>query len=293
MINYLRAGVSALASVSPNMPWFFGHTGAEVLAACFLLEEGQLSSEVRALLRNRLNQSIESGPELFSEKHFDDEKCCDDDLLAVLKRAVNTHSTTGHGVIFASLALKAFSLQPGLLTRSVSDGLVSLVSACLEDTPRRHYGIEDYHSESVDYAGMARFDTPREAADYSLGIHSHIYPDQEIDGTFYFLAGDLLHSVTYAHALLELEQLGYEEFAVQGLEALEKHMFLSARKHSDLEPIEVVRQYDPTKLEFWSRELDEPHNTKLAYAAVSLTKKFPASDREKVFDGLSGYWELY
>ena len=108
-----------------------------------------------------------------------------------MTECVKAHSTTGHGVIFDTLALRAFTIEPRLLIEKVSNGLVFLLRDCLDDVPNRHYGIAGYHSSDVDYTGIRYFTSAKEAADVSLSVHGAVYADQVIEDTYYFLSGDL------------------------------------------------------------------------------------------------------
>lgn len=293
--KYLLAGISALARAKGEFdyPWFFGHSGASVLAGYFLLRDNDLATDVRSVIEEHLDQLISADEALFKAFSFDACQADKQELMQCLSECVRTHSTTGHGVIFGTLALKAFTIEPALLTNEVSDGVVALLRDCLEDVPNRHYGISEYRSPAVDYSGIKLLRSAKEAADYSLTVHDTVYPDQIIENTYYFLAGDLLHCVTYAHALLELEELGYGDIVEAGLEAISRHIYLSSRTHRELEPIKATRAYDPTTLAFWNRSITEPHHIKLAYSSLALTASKSAEERSRVFGDLSKYWASY
>ncbi|WP_101758470.1 hypothetical protein [Oceanicoccus sp. KOV_DT_Chl] len=295
MDKYLHAGVSALVNTTRklSLPWFFGHSGASILAGFFLLKDNDLDVEVSRAITKYLDQTISADPVIFELSSLNNSLVSVDELLSAISICVNSHSTTGHGVIFGTLALRALVQEPKLLTRQVSEGLVTLLRQCLEDVPNRHYGINNYQSSEVDYSGCKSFSSVKEAAEYSLTVHETVYPDQTIGETFYFLAGDLLHSVTYAHALLELEALGYGEIAHQGLGPLSRHIFLSSRLHKDLYPLVAKRVFDPKQLSFWQRPLAEPHNIKLAYSSMALIANYSPQEKDKVFRNLSKYWAMY
>lgn len=295
MERYLHAGVSALANSKNkfNHPWFLGHTGAAVIAGYFLLKENDFSEEVKISIESYLNNLIANDDDLFEVVSTDEPQNVTEDFLNTLSDCVKTHSTTGHGVIFGVLLLKAISVEPALFTKEVETGVRALLKDCLQDVANRHYKITDYHAPDVDFTGIKRFESVKVAAKYSLTVHETIYPDQLIDNVYYFLAGDLLHCVTYAHALCELADIGHYEMANSGLNALSEHIFLSSKSHSELEPISTMNTYDPNDLSFWERPITEPHHIKLAYAALSLTKNDPEEHRKSVFTHLSKYWEFY
>lgn len=295
MNKYLHAGLSALVNTKnkANSPWFFGHSGASVLAGYFLLNDIELSGEVRTAIGNYLDETIARDPQLFELISLGNTSENISEFIGVLSECTKAHSTTGHGVIYGTLALKAITLEPSLFTKEVSDGLIALLQDCLTDIPNRHYGIKDYHSADVDYTGMKTFLSAQEAGSYSLTVHAAVYPDQIIDDTYYFLAGNLLHAVTYAHALIDLEELGYSELVSAGLEPLAQHIHLSSRVIEQLQPIEVSETYDPTEIEFWSRPLNEPHQIKLAYSGLALTRTMSDERRRVVFSDLSKYWATF
>ncbi|MEM8498123.1 MAG: hypothetical protein AAF542_08875 [Pseudomonadota bacterium] len=295
MHNYLEAGITALANtkLKYNYPWFFAHAGAAVLSGAFMLQSSTLSASTQRAIASSLDRMINSDPELYVPAAENDARVEKDDLLQALQQCTLTHSTTGHGVIFGTLALKAALLEPALFTQSVSRGLVQLLEDCLIDVPNRHLGIENYRSSSVDYSGAKTFNSTREAANYSLSVHTRVYPDQSIDDTFYFLAGNLLHCVTYAHALLELDNLGYSKLANSGLDVLAQHMFLSAREHPALHTFSASAVLNPEDESFWERKVNEPHQLKLAYSALAIAASYTTEEKKTVFKDLSKYWEMF
>lgn len=295
MDKYLQSGVSALANTKNKFdrPWFFGHAGASVLAGHFLLKDNEFSKEVRAKITEYLDSILASDPDLFAPADFSLPEASRSEILKCISEVVEVHSTTGHGIIFGALVLKAIAEEPTLFTKEVSEGVIALLRDCTSDVPDRYYGVSNYHSANVDYTGMKTFGSAGKAAEFSLTLHQTIYPDQIIDETYYFLAGNLLHSVTYAHALLQLEELGFGDLVAKGLDPLAKHMFLSARPHPSLEPLVTTHTYDPTEIEFWERSLNEPHQIKLAYSALALTRSFSDKEKKNVYRDLSTYWTYF
>ena len=299
MNKLLLSGVSALVNAKNQFsyPWFFGHFGASVLAASFLLEDNNLEPDVEAAIRSAVDDIVAGDAALFAPVSVAGANgavsVSVDELLETLEQCVAVHSTTGHGVIFGTLGLKAIRKEPGLLTAETVKGLTALIKDCMVDVPNRHYGIADYQSVDVDYSDMRRFDCLQDAAIHSLQIHNRVYADQQIGDSYYFLAGDLLHCVTYAHALIELQAMGYESIARSGLHMLEKHMFLSTRPYSDLRPFTTDRVLNPLSLEFWRRSATEPHHIKLAYSWLALRELVPDEQRPSLMKDLSKYWVLY
>lgn len=295
MDKILLAGISGLANTKARFkyPWFFAHSGASVLAAYFMLEENNFDPKVEILIRNQISKMVDGDDPIFSSVSTSERTEDINDFLKVLAECAAIHSTTGHGVIFGTLALKAILREPDLLTEYVLHGLIALLRDCMNDVPNRHYGIPDYHAPDVDYSRINRISSIQDVARHSLHVHDAVYPDQMIDDTFYFLAGDLLHCVTYAHALLELDGLGYTTISADGLEPLQEHIFLSSRKHKDLQPFTTNSYVHPLQPSFWEREKTEPHHIKLAYSSLALSKDMSAEERESLFENLSKYWELY
>lgn len=205
--DFLQAGITALAKTTSQYKsrWFMGHLGAQVLAGYFLLNEAQLGDEIERLIGAQLDRVIDAHHDLFTPLGDDGKHSDSQPLLTQLDETVSTLSTAGHGVIYGVLGLKALLRDDSLATEAIVAGLVDLLQSCMSDSGSRYYGCDDYQKAELDLHEVGPFNTIEEAARFSLFEHEVVYPNQKIDGSFYFLAGNKLHDITYAHALYDLE----------------------------------------------------------------------------------------
>ncbi|MEM7019082.1 MAG: hypothetical protein AAF512_17290 [Pseudomonadota bacterium] len=292
----LELGVIGLANTNKTYPylWFHGHKGAAVLAAYFMIQEAGLDNAVNDAVAGFGHKIIAEDSGLFVEDEPDHGTADPGEIMQALEASINALSADGHDVIFSSLALKAFQAHPELATPSRVAGITVLIKACQFDNPKRYYGFEDYRVDSIDYSSVPSFENPKQAATYTLFEHEIVYPDQAIDGQNHFLAGDKLHDVTHAHALLELENIGYQSVAMQGLEALRKQFYLSDTTHipEAIQAFETDLLFDPRTLSFWQRDIIDAHQVKLAYSVLSLLQHVDESQHDAILVDMSKYWAL-
>jgi hypothetical protein len=294
--DLLELGLHGLANtpwISPGM-WFHGHHGAAVLAAHFIRTEFALPREVDRAVVGFACSIVEQFPQYFKPGPKASPLVGTGPLVAQLEEVVTSLTADGHDVIFASLALKALQIRPDLATQAVVDGLVRLLQDAQNDNPKRYLGYDDYINQCIDYSNVPTFRSAREAARYALGLHDTVYPDQVIGGHHYYLAGNKLHDVTHAHALCELERLGFEDVATMGLAALRKqfHLCSNVNVPEGLEPFVATERLSPYELSFWLRGKRDAHHVKLAYSVMSVLEEVSDSEHRTVLDGLSKYWEL-
>ncbi len=96
-----------------------------------------------------------------------------------------------------------------------------MLDACEAAGFDRFYGLS--HDAFKDESLLEKFacKDALEAAKIALGQHSEVITDREADGAFYFFSGSRLHLVTHAQALLELDQLGYDNIGIVGCRMVE------------------------------------------------------------------------
>ena len=294
----LELGLIGLANTSARYPgsWFMGHKGAAVLAAHFLCHSIPLDEDVLDAVTEFAQAIIREDEPLFTPAPA--HPCTYPNgitpVVTKVEEVITQLTADGHDIIFASLALKALIARPDLATEPVVAGLVQLLNDAQRDDPRRYLGYDDYLNMPVDYSTVPEFESPHAAAMYALTLHNTVYPDQVIDGHAYFLAGNKLHDVTHAHALVELDNLGYHEIASSGIDALRKqfHLCATSRIPEGLAPFKAPYPLNPWQLAFWERDKTDAHQVKLAYSVMSLLASAEPAEREAILAPISTYWHL-
>ncbi len=126
-------------------------------------------------------------------------------IVAVLATRIDEFRSGGHNVIWAAIPLKVLQHAPDLATPSTVDGIVKLIELLHEKLPAR--GDTDWNPAHP----IPQFATPDEliaAAFSSIAVpKSHS-------------ASERVHLVTHADALAQLWELGHEELAIRGSEAM-------------------------------------------------------------------------
>jgi hypothetical protein len=294
--DLLELGLAGLASAPTVFPglWFHGHHGAAVLSAHFIRSTFSIPREVDDAVEAFAYRIVESVPQVFARNVSGSTCVSFTPLVTKLEKTITTLTADGHDVIFASLALKALDARPDLATAEVVGGLVQLIDDAQNDNPKRYFGYEDYINESVDYSDVPVFRSARQAATHALYLHDTVYPDQALDGHHYFLAGNKLHDLTHAHALAELEDLGYRDIAELGLESLRKQFHLCdvARVPDGVTPYDGKGLLNPYSLEFWQRDKSDVHQIKLAYSIMSLLQHVPEEEHDSILRSVTKYWQL-
>lgn len=130
MNSYIEAGLTALGRNAEltNNTWFMGHIGAAVIAGGLLLENDAMPDDARALLRSQLDRVIEENAAFFV--HFDTEQQVPlTALLNAIEHSCSELSTSGHGVIYGALVLRALKMCPAMASRQLIDGIIRTLQA--------------------------------------------------------------------------------------------------------------------------------------------------------------------
>ncbi|MEM9621726.1 MAG: hypothetical protein AAF993_08765 [Pseudomonadota bacterium] len=186
--NLLEAGLTGLANTRKvhGDQWFHGHHGAAVLAAHFITHDFNLSAEVQSLVTQFAQDTMARHPDLFRCEYGDTSLVGLDPLVAQLEASIDALSADGHDVIFASLALRALHERPDLATTTTVSAIIELLRATELDNPQRYYGYANYLQDEVAMQNVPEFDHVDEAVTFALAHHDIVYPDQAIDGKYYF-----------------------------------------------------------------------------------------------------------
>lgn len=271
MRPYVALGLTALARNAElrGSSWFIGHIGAAVIAGAFLLENEKMSEEARSLLKAQLDKVIAEN-ELFFVPFEEAEAAPLTGFLEVLQQNCSELSTAGHGVIYGTLALRALTVLPEMATAPLLQGLINTLESTQQDNPKRYFGFNDYRE----------YESQMPELDLELALQrayrmscENIFDNQTVAGQYYFFAGEKLHGITHAQALLDLSLLGYPELAKKGLPGLNKQLELVEKRPEGLAVADdlSLNIFDQS---FWSHGFEDLHGIKLAYSAAELNHAF-------------------
>lgn len=281
-LERLLKGLTALSNAS-NIGWFHGHFGAAVIASEFLISENKLDSEISSLIRSKVENIIKSQENLFIEL---EQNSVDikwkEKILTALNKNLTRLRTSGHGVIFGTLALKALEANQELAIKPIINGIVKLLDLTAQDNLARYYGVENYDNvrvESEDKIPLYKneFDLIRTSF---LELNT-MYPDQTINGKTYFFTGCKLHAITHAHALCTLNELGYTDLAKKGYANHRLQIKLNRHTPQKRELLKVDRLFHPLEKKYWEREVEESHYFKFPYSVLNLLKKLPENEAKE------------
>ncbi|ETT66286.1 VOC family protein [Paenibacillus sp. FSL H8-0457] len=283
--QYLIDGLTAL-SRGGEVGWFEGHVGGAYLAAYYMQKEQDLPQDVlHGLAANcrHLRAQHEDWFEPYPSEPAQPELM--DQLLEGLLPNLTSLSTSGHGVTLGVLGLKALRDRPDLLTPSIVRGLLKLMDdAASEHKLARYYGIDDYTQLDLSEISLSEIPPYRDASDLAcraLSELDHVLPDQHVDGQYYFFAGELEHGITHAHALIELERLGYAQLGKlgQGNHRLQTKLNRLRPQALMAQGIDAPAKASITESAYWSRLYEDPHAIKVPYAAMALLRHVPVERR--------------
>jgi hypothetical protein len=202
--KYLQYGLDALSRAHLLNYFADGHRGAAIIAAYFFCHEVQVEPGVSDILRVLIDNQWVHTPlcEPFPSEGCDAEGI--ERILAVLEGNISYLRQAGHNVIFPTMALKAFSKLPELITPSRVQGICKLIEAFSTSEPL----TLEPNDEAVNFNNTAV------TAEF---IFSELLRTIDaFDGRGQGWTGHLL---TYGRALLDLRQLGYIRTAKLGEEA--------------------------------------------------------------------------
>lgn len=280
--SYLELGLTALAH-SGYKTWFTGHYGAALLAAYFMDQENDLPEHVQAGLMANCNHLQAEHSDFFVpfQEEDPDPKLIDELVQALKANLVNLRSS-GHGVILGVLAMKAINKRPDLCVPAIVKGLSQTLQNTLNDRINRYYGIENYYNLTADdIFGIPRYQTMSDMIEVAFAECEFAAPNQKVGDNYYFFTGELEHGVTFAHALVELKKLGYDELVTVGMETHRLQMYCNRQR-----PGEVFKEIitEPTVSSiadqaYWSKTYDDPHSIKVPYAAFGLLQHISGDKR--------------
>lgn len=282
--NYLDKGLLALA-IAGEKSVFSGHYGAAFLAAYFMDEENDLPEHVKESLTRNCTSIEKEHQEFFDYNQLPEknQQANLDPLVQSIRQNLKVLRSSGHGVILGVLALKALKKRPELCTEFIVNGISRLVLNALNDRQNRYYHYDNYFLVTEDDVfGIPTYHSTEDLIEVAFAECRWAAPDQSINGNYYFFSGELEHGVTLAHALVELEQMGYEELARTGYHIHRLQMFLNRQRPEEIIQQTIVAPGLSSVLDkkYWAQTFKDPHSIKVPYATLSLLKKLSPSKRD-------------
>lgn len=277
--NYLQQGLVGLSRSTHN--WGQAHYGAAVIAAYFFCRENQLDGRTLKAVKGQTDQLIAKHQELFvpfapQEPH--------PELLPKILTALNENigelHGIGHNIIFATSALKAFTIVPDMLTPAIVGAICQLIR--LFSTLGRggpFPGWDDIQQVTVqDEDHIPPYDSEetmcRTTLDELLQFKRIYYGLHQ---------GVVGHLITSAEALIELARLRYTDLAHKGHRA--HHIYIKlARKSHDSDFVEenfvlaTPSPHHPLTHAYWESDLERDdhwlygHRIKFVYSFYKLMR---------------------
>lgn len=194
--RYLIAGLDAISRAydapTPDEGFGNGHRGAAVVAAYYMFKDGLAEAQAEAPIQAMVDYYLQLP--LFAPMAPEPAAPLETDrLLSALLRAFGTDQA--HGVIFTSLAMRAFSQRPDLITHSRIEGLLRMIAAYTPKEPPD----EPLHDQP--YA--ADLFANHVLGAFAASAHLH-------EGFFQGCSG---HILTFAQAVHDLYALGHIDLA--------------------------------------------------------------------------------
>lgn len=284
--RYLALGLTALARAGATQGGWKGHAGACVLAAYYLAAEQDLSPRTLDALGRALDKQIEVYGGVFDALP---EETPDPGLLPRIPQALESNvdflCAIGHNVIFAALALKALGDRPDCVTPTIVDGLCTLIHSFDDQTAIRLLSgaetIEVTDASVEGDASLPEYDSSGAMIRFSF---------DELNRFVTIYRGYRAHPghlITHAHALVELERLGFVRLARRGHDAHRLHAKVLRRIHDfESRERELIgpRRLDALGAEFWEAAAAkpgrvDPHKFKYTHSFFSLFDRVSGDER--------------
>lgn len=284
--DYLHKGIYALARAH-RANAMAGHLGAALVAGRFFSEEHDgIDDRVHAAVQGELDRVIAGEeswfdpekvgitiPELF--KPLPDGPSQPERVHSIadaLSHNIDRLRQSGHNVIFAAMAMRAFHDYPRLATPSIVDGVCKLIEAFDGAPPgRQYYGKERgwINGDEVQLPiddGLPPYADEQEMVDVVIDELIHTASEHRQG------CGGLWHVISHAAALTELSRLGYEDLARSGLEAQGHHVRLWRVLPNLEEELGAMKraEHDPRTPEFWATGTLKRDSARLTHRIKTL-----------------------
>ena len=280
--QYLCKGIYAL-SRAHRANTMAGHLGAAVAAGYFIGEQRpDLDPFIFTNIETELDRIIEGQSvfspqpdaaitvaELFESIPTDEAR---EDLIDTIPQAlaknIGEAHESGHNVIFASIALRAFKDHPELAAPSIINGICQLITAFDGSSPGSgYYGAERgrINGNLIDLPEDQDFPPYSDLRSMVRMVLNELLLSAPEKRQGY---GGLVHIINHAAALCELAAYGYPQLAVEGLKGHHQHVRLWKTLPNVADETEPEA---PVENDLWSPEYWRPGN--LRPGAARLTHR--------------------
>lgn len=259
-------GLNALARAHEMSYFTDGHRGASLIAAHLLCEENKLPDAARLRIEQLFDLSW--GPTALC-KPFPEEEPAPDQVRKIGEALIEANGSlreVGHNAIFAMHAIRAFRILPAAATPKRIDGVCRLIRA-----------IKPWHDDIVpgeDIMPPPFSDAPAASAfilrEASAAIDTWLDYGQGFAG----------HMLTFGQALVELAEMGNEEWAESCRTAFRK--YVAVMREGPASDDKRYTEHKPTKLrpnqtEYWrqrsEKQLGIGHVFKYPYSYYDLLRR--------------------
>jgi hypothetical protein len=198
--SYLLRGIDALSRAHEFNYFADGHRGGAIVSAYYFCREEKVEPAAQDIIAALIDEHWADTPLCapFAKEAVDPTGV--ERIVAHVERSLDDLRQVGHNVILSALALKAFAEIPEALTPGRVDGICSMIDS---------FTVMDAVELRVD-ADVPDLSSPQVFAEFSL--RELLACMRSFDGRGQGWSGHLL---TYARALIDLRQLGYDELATR------------------------------------------------------------------------------
>ena len=233
-----------------------------MVSAAYFCQEEEVEPDVTGLITRRIDDLWATSPLCAS---FPDEECRPDLLESIVSCLVENAQgmrQAGHNIILPALALKAFKDLPETVTATRVAGICDMI--------RRFTVMDVADSPSVKLPDVAH---TRAFAEFALA--------EFVDCTQRFIGrgqGWSGHLLTYTRALLDLQDLGYQQIIAAALEGYETYVrrIRQGPLDGDAERAEHKQALSvPTQESYWQQKSGDwalGHVCKYPYGFYGLMK---------------------
>lgn len=263
--DYLALGLLALAQAHKR-GWARGHHGAAVIASYYFTHEHDLDERTLRALRRQVDAFVQHRRGEFPGLDPGPGVSDVSPVLQQLDAHVHELRSGGHDAIYSSLALKALQDLPHYATPRIVDGLRRLLVDFVEKLPVvEPTAWQRAHTESP-------ITTARELASRTLRATLRPWPSVLEVG-----AGQVVHWITHADALITLEELGHSAIARRAYSA--HQLYIHHPQQTEQSDGPPVAQTNWLKHDYWESEAPRlpqkktwffGHSFKLPYSLYRL-----------------------
>lgn len=275
--EYLAKGLNALARAH-HVSAMAGHLGASVIAGYFVGEQrpnldGKVFSGIEGdLIRVMAGDSVFGKGKLRDPGMFEpfgkekSDASLVDGIAEALKQTLNKPRSSGHNVIFASLAIRALKEHPELATPSITDGIRKLILKFQSIHPG--WGFLEKGRVSGNEVKLREDDGAPEyaemegMADAVFDLIIQLDPNYRRQGY-----GGPVHICNHAAAITDLAHYGYAELVPQAIKAHRQHLRLWMALPN------LINKLGPGKMSRHSAYSPEYWTGKIRYDSALLTHR--------------------